>query len=139
MFEWRDEYSVNVKRIDDQHKKLLKIAENTMQLMADVKESDVYDDIIEQIESLTEYTRSHFRDEEIMLEHYNYPKLDLQQKEHKEIMDKLESVNMESLDMNQEGFLKDLVRFIGKWILSHVMGSDMDYKHYFEDNNIEAV
>jgi len=139
MFEWREEYSMSIESMDNQHKQLLKIADQIMLLLADVKEIDVYDDIMAHIESLINYTLTHFKDEEALMARFAYPELAQHQREHQEIIDKLKAIDLESLDRNQEDFLKDLIRFIGKWILSHVMSSDKGYKHYFDDKNIEIL
>lgn len=136
MFEWREAYSTGVQSIDNQHKQLLSIAGNTVQLLVTVKDQDVLEDLNKEVESLKDYTRYHFQYEEEIMARYHYPDLAKHLLEHREIIEKLEHFNVLAEEIDQELFLNDLIRFIGKWLLSHVMSSDMGYKIYFEDHHI---
>ena len=73
---WKDDYSIGIKTIDEQHKKLIEIAGKLEDMLHTGESLDYYDYIIEAINELKEYTEYHFRYEEEKLKEFNYPELE---------------------------------------------------------------
>ena len=62
VFKWREDYSVQIPLVDEQHKKLFEIADNLKELLD--KDETVADEIIQSIGKLMKYTKYHFSQEE---------------------------------------------------------------------------
>lgn len=129
MFEWKDNYSLGIKDIDDQHKKLLKIGMGLYELMAskEIRQSDRYDEIIDMIHELKEYTVYHFNYEEQKLEKCNYSDLDKHILEHQNFIDKIDEVEDEDVDSFQNKVALELIDYIAKWIVNHILVTDRKY------------
>jgi hemerythrin len=64
MFEWRKNYETGIEELDKQHQRLFEIANNAYGLLKNEYRTDKYDDIVEIIKELKDYTTYHFTDEE---------------------------------------------------------------------------
>ena len=125
--DWKSSYSVGVKELDEHHKRLL-------QLINDFSdEKPTYNDkrcfII--LNELIKYAELHFSAEESLMQQYSYDELNLQQKEHEAFMDKIFELNKELADKGAEVF-SELVIYLKGWYISHILGTDKNYKRFFE-------
>jgi hemerythrin len=82
VFKWKDEFSVNIASIDEQHRKLFEIGSELDELTALNDGYDHYDEIVSILKKLKDYTVYHFGFEEKLLEKYNYDQLEAQCFEH---------------------------------------------------------
>ncbi|WP_432402058.1 bacteriohemerythrin [Wukongibacter sp. M2B1] len=130
MFYWKEEYSVGIKTIDDQHKKLFEIGEKINTILGSYSGQDSYDEIVDLIEELKDYTIYHFDYEEGLLVKYQYPEIDEQIEQHKKFINYLEELDLESIDEDQEKAMKQLIMFIAKWIFKHISNSDFKYSEF---------
>jgi len=89
VLEWKDEYSVNVKEIDEQHKVFLKILNN---LYVAINNYSIDKELTKILEELVDYTKLHFSTEEKYFEQFNYSHTEEHKEEHKELIEKSSSV-----------------------------------------------
>ena len=90
MFEWKEKYSVGIKKFDDQHKELLRIGRDIVSAFEGTEEGiDQYDHIIKLLNELKDYTVYHFESEEKAMEKADYPKLEKHKEVHQKFVDKL--------------------------------------------------
>jgi len=75
---WKDEYSVGVKVIDDQHKELFR---RVNKLFDDVSRGNVTT-VLETLDFLNSYVIYHFSAEEQLMAKANYPELESHKNEH---------------------------------------------------------
>lgn len=76
---WRDEYSVNVGEIDNQHQKMLELVNNLHSAVeARIDKSDLKNLMVE----LVEFTGMHFTTEEQLMKKFAYPEFAKHQNEH---------------------------------------------------------
>jgi len=124
IFIWEEKYCVGNPDIDEQHKKIFKIANSLTDDM-----SEQYIKII--LMELFNFTREHFSDEEKMMKEIGYPKIDKQRQLHDELITKLSKMSVKSFDTSQSvlGFKK----FIYDWIIDHILIHDMDYFYYNQE------
>ena len=131
MFEWKKEFELGIETIDNQHKKLLEIGNRISDLLATHdEESDDYDDIIEVIEELKDYTVYHFQNEEKYFIEFKYPDYANHKKEHDAFIAYIGSVDLRKIDENQEKFMKDLLKKVINWVFNHIITTDYLYKDY---------
>jgi len=119
--EWTNRLSVGIKKIDDQHKRLIKLVNNLVSAM----QSDMADDIIAPIcQELAEYADYHFRDEEMYMQEVGYPKLEEQKEQHQVLSDKVQSY-LDSFDKGKTVNPKEVLDFLKLWLIDHMIHSDM--------------
>lgn len=125
MFEMKDEYRLGIAHIDEQHAKLFEIGERAYQLLKDVYSVDKYNNIVAIIEELKAYTIIHFRDEEEYMESINYKRLFTQKIDHAEFMKKVNDVNLNQIDKNQDEYIMGILNFVAKWLVEHIIEKDL--------------
>ncbi|ACO86279.1 bacteriohemerythrin [Clostridium botulinum] len=130
MFEWKECYSCNISKIDNQHKRLFELADEIYTIVSVNDGYDHFDEIMEAIKTLKEYTVYHFSYEEEIMRKYEYGDLDNHKIEHEAFINKISSINEEEIDEKQKNFLMDLLEFIVNWIENHILKSDLKYKEY---------
>lgn len=124
MLKWKDEYCIGIEKIDEQHKHLFEIGNMAYDLLYDDFKLDKYDNIIEIIEELRQYTLYHFHYEEEYMKYVSYNGFLSQKAQHDYFIKKINEVDLKEIDENQDGYLKDLLAFIFEWILKHILEED---------------
>lgn len=136
IFDWKENYSVNVKVIDEQHKRLFDIGAKIYDLSQADSRFDYYDELIGILDELKDYTIYHFEFEEKLLEKYNYEALEHQHIEHTFFIKKLEKVGRKDIDAQQSETISEIATWIGDWITHHILVSDMKYKLFLNQKNV---
>lgn len=136
MLIWNDKFSVNVKAIDEQHKKLIAIMDRIQVLASLDDKYDHYDELMEILLELKDYTRYHFDFEEKLLSQYNYALLENQHFEHVFFTKKLDRITRKDIDNEQTGTINEIYNFVAEWISGHIFKSDMQYKEFLNKNEV---
>lgn len=134
MFNWNEDYALGIKQIDDQHKELFAIGNELYALLNTVGEDDIYDEIMEIVGRLKDYTIFHFTTEENYFEAFAYEGAEAHRKEHNIFVDKLESIDFHAVDEDQRKHAMNILKMIIDWIFKHIHGSDFLYKDCFVAN-----
>ncbi len=132
-FKWEDSYSVGVRKIDEQHKKLFDLINQLGNAMITGKGRDIISKLLKE---LKDYTVYHFTDEEKLMEDNGYPELLSHKDIHKNFVNKIKDFEKK----NEEGNLSlsvDLFNFLKDWLKGHILGTDMKYKEFFKSKGIE--
>ena len=124
MLQWKEEYSIGVQLIDEQHKHLFVIGNNIYDLLENYLYEDKYDKIVMIINELREYTKYHFMTEEDYMLKIKYSKYFNQKVEHDDFIEKIEGIDLKGLDENQDKYIRDLLTFVFNWILEHILKKD---------------
>lgn len=122
-----DEYLTGIGLIDDEHRQLFALVNEVHTLVHDEFIFDKYDEIMRILTELRNYTEMHFHDEEAYMEKINYADLDAQRRAHNAFIEKLVDINfeeLESLDNNQQEYLQDILDFLAKWLVNHILKMD---------------
>ena len=123
---WNDSYSVGVKALDEQHKKLFGMVNQMHEAMMAGKGRVVVGQVMNE---MFDYVRLHFTAEEKLLERYNYPGLAEQKREHEAFIQKVEEMQQKM----QAGNLTlsiEVSQFLQSWIKDHIMGVDKKYSDF---------
>lgn len=128
---WKPEFSVNVTEIDNQHKKLIEIGSRLQDISKECEKYDCFDDMINIIHELKDYTIYHFKYEEELMLHNGYTDFWEHKSEHVSFVNKIKSIDLDKLDRDQLGSIIDLIDFILNWVADHILVSDMKYKPFF--------
>jgi len=126
LVKWKDEYLIGVPEIDEQHKRLFEIAEKAYDVLQDDYIIDKYDGIVQIIDELKDYAVYHFRSEEEYLTKINYKKFFSQKVAHDSFIEKINNIDYEKLDEDQDKYLIEIVDFILNWIVNHIIKQDKE-------------
>lgn len=135
MLKWKDDFSVKVSVLDDQHKELFNLGNKIYNALKTEKE-DKYDEIVRLLDELEEYTRYHFKTEEKLLEKYGVVVSDEHKKEHEDFVIKLMEAKTRDLDSNQEKVLYGMLNFVADWITNHILNTDKEYSQPLNEKGI---
>lgn len=124
MIKWKDEYSIGVDRIDYEHKKLVEIANKAYEVLNNDFYTDKYDKIVEILRELEDYTVFHFNDEEDYMQEIGYRKFFSHKIEHEEFIQKIENIDLNQIDHDQDKYLLEIVNFIVDWLVKHILEND---------------
>lgn len=119
-----DQYLTGVSLIDKEHRELFRIIGEVYHVMTNEIAFDKYDEIVSLLEELKEYTKFHFQDEEIYMESIHYPGLEAQKRAHDAFVARLEEMDLEHIDENQQETLEDMMEFLSEWLVNHILNSD---------------
>ena len=122
-----DEYLTGIGIIDDEHRQLFALVNEVHSLVNDEFIFDKYDEIMRILTELKNYTEMHVHDEEAYMEQIHYSDLDAQRRAHNAFIEKLVDINfeeLESLDNNQQEYLLDILDFLAKWLVNHILKMD---------------
>lgn len=128
MIQWKDEFSVGIPKMDEQHKQLFEIAWKIHDMLNDdIGYSDKYDKIVSVINELRDYAKYHFEEEEKYLTEKEYNGMFLQKVEHDKFNQKMLEIDLEHVDDNQEKYIQELLDFTLTWIVDHILDVDKGY------------
>ncbi len=80
MYHFTDDCLIGVEEIDNEHRELFRIINETQDLLDNQIISDKYDRIIAMVERLEHYAEEHFEHEEDYMESIRHPELNLQKR-----------------------------------------------------------
>lgn len=129
---WTDSLSVGVKSIDDQHTVLFNAIND---LHAAMMKGQGRTKVGELLCTLLVYTRSHFSEEEAIMEKFGYPGLATHCIEHRKLTKQVE----EYIDRYQQGDLTlslDLAGFLSDWLKNHIQSTDKSYRPWLNEHGV---
>ena len=124
MYEFKEEYVTGIKQIDEEHKRLFEIADETYNLSRKEFLVDKYDQVIQILKELKEYASMHFEHEEAYMESIGYKKMFTQKVQHNAFCEKLNSWNLYDIDENSEEIVDEILNFLTNWLVSHILEHD---------------
>lgn len=131
---WEDVYSVNVKEIDDQHKKIFSIINRFLAVKNNLSRAEFN----EMIKELEDYSVYHFVTEEKYFEKYNYSEKKfhvIQHDNYKKIIIDFKNEASSLPDISPE-LTGKVSLFLQKWWTNHIINEDFKYSDFFNKNGI---
>ncbi len=119
-FEWRDEYRVGVKLVDQQHRKLVSLVDELHEAMKSGKGSEGARRVLR---GLVDYTKTHFQTEEDYMKTHSYPNFQSHKKAHEDLAKQAEELLLQvengklTVPIETSKFLKD-------WLDTHILVTD---------------
>lgn len=127
MVVWKEEYSLGIPHIDEQHRKLFDIANDIYALVANQLVTDKYDQIINIINELKDYTVDHFAAEELYMKEKGFRRLLSHKVAHQDFIAKMNEIDLGALDESQEEHLREILQFVTDWLVQHILVEDKQY------------
>jgi hemerythrin len=123
---WREEISVRIPEIDQQHQTLFDHVNYLYDSMRDGRSNETLRQVLQ---DLVDYFQYHFCSEEVIMERYRYPELAQHVKEHEYFIVRVQTY-VENYNNGNRILSLDVVNFIKKWIEYHVERSDQGYSKH---------
>ena len=125
--EWNESYSVGEPKMDAQHRQLFSAINDLYDAMALAMPDREL--TLGCIKFLTEYTLTHFADEEALMRRLNFAELPEHLQEHQKLVDRLNELTKRLQQAQPDSFIDDdMVMFlVGDWLLQHVVEQDQKY------------
>jgi len=130
---WSDKaFSVNVRAIDVQHKKLVGMINGLHKAMRQRASDRVMKQLVEELKN---YTVDHFTTEEKLFDRIGYPQTPEHKKLHEEFVNQV--LEFESaLISGKAKVTMDVMRFLKDWLVEHIQGEDRKYSPFMNSHGI---
>ncbi len=127
---WRNEFSVGVPELDEQHKQLVALINAFHQAMLLGTGSAVLRSVLL---DLTAYTKMHFETEERILQELQFPDFEAHRKKHQSFRDQVASFR-KNLALGSEVLNIDFMTFLRTWLEEHLLAEDGKYAQWIQTN-----
>ena len=132
IMEWKQQYSVNIKSIDEQHKKWIAIINKLDTALTSGQSDDILGPIIQEA---LDYTGTHFSFEEDMMLEHGYPEYHAHKQIHADFIADIQSLN-DRMQGNDAGLAIDLLGTLGSWLVKHILDEDKKYSSYLNEKGV---
>lgn len=129
---WSERYSVNIEKMDGQHKKLLDLMNSLDDAIHKGKDEAL---VAALVTDLNDCVDEHFREEEKLLERLNYPHLGAHKSQHLHFLVQFHMMN----SAHQAGHLELVqifVQYLKNWFVFHLFSEDRTYGAFVESRSI---
>lgn len=133
IFNWQDEYNVNIKEIDDQHRELVAMINELYGAMVKRRPQETLGEILNK---LSGYCDIHFSTEETLMQTHGYPYF----QEHKDIHNKVRAKVKELRDGFNSGKTSltiEVSMFLKDWLDKHIIGTDQKYAAFLRNKGVK--
>ncbi|MCR9140918.1 MAG: bacteriohemerythrin [bacterium] len=133
MIEWGSKYELGIAKVDGQHRVLVMLINRLESLRDSGAASDR--DLDEILKHLDQYVRTHFADEERMLNQLGYEGNEEHLAEHRAFEERIVELRAE-FESGQTDVLNQLSEFLGGWLTHHILESDRSYVDEFRARDL---
>lgn len=127
-FEWKEQYSVGIPSIDEQHQQLFALISNFYDQIRQKQAKQAIHDVLV---GLVDYARTHFLTEETYFKRYNYPRYAMHVAKHTEFIDRLMEFQAR-FQANELLLPIEIADFMKTWLTQHVLGEDQRYAPFLK-------
>ena len=120
VIEWSDSYLLGIKQIDEHHRHLLTLLNNTYDVFVSEGQKVEVEKVIGE---LVNYATYHFAAEELLMSQHNYCQAKEHLKEHDDFIEQIKAHQQEFQD-GRIALSLGLIVFLKDWLLEHILESD---------------
>jgi hemerythrin-like metal-binding protein len=129
---WEEDYSVNVKEIDEQHKHLFVIINQLVDVINDVPREGT---ILPIVNEIIAYKAAHFGTEDKYFHQFNFEGTLEHEKVHQGFGQKIKELQAAN-EGDVIALAFDLVDFLEDWLIGHLMNMDKKYIKCFNEHGL---
>jgi len=132
---WSDDFSVGVEEIDNDHRKLINIInESTTIMLFDENRHN----LVDVINKLLDYTEYHFKHEEKLMQEYDYADAKEHKEYHKEMIQKVEYFKELNKTKDYEDAAKEIIAYLKDWLINyHIAKCDKDLGKFLASKGVK--
>ncbi|MBF0448972.1 MAG: bacteriohemerythrin [Magnetococcales bacterium] len=125
LFQWNEEYSIEIEEMDDQHKRMFEMAHKVLQAFS------LGDQTVGEraLSLLVDFTQQHFEQEEALLDEYGFPEAKQHKKNHKRLLGKIKQIQKEMAGRGKRGHI-NLEKVMKEWVLIHILTEDRKFGQF---------
>jgi hemerythrin len=130
-FIWNDKLMLGVNTMDDEHKILVEKINNLVASLEAQYEVKDKESLLNSFKELADYTHEHFAHEEKFMQSIGYPQFSSHKKIHEKLLAQVGQYGrqIENETLNDQM----LISFLRNWLISHIMGVDMQYAGHYKN------
>jgi hemerythrin len=132
MFEWKNEYAVNIGSVDAQHQNLFAIGRELYAAMSAGQGKTVLARILDR---LVQYTAMHFAHEERLMQLHKYANFAKHKAEHDALVKQVMAFQTE-FNAGRSTMAVQVLQFLKDWLEKHIKGSDLAYAPYLKAQKV---
>jgi hemerythrin len=125
--EWKDEYTVGIKEIDDQHRYFISLLNDLNGAVCSNKGRQELKDLFRE---LSDYAEKHFATEERYFDEFKYEGAEEHKLKHQEMRDEIKKIGSQKVG-NEIDFYGNIVYFLKDWLEDHFEKMDQEYEECF--------
>ncbi len=133
MIKWDDKYSVNVSIIDEEHKKLIDIINET--ILAKEYNNNLRS-ISEILVEMTVYAKEHFKTEETYMSNFKYHDYESHKDEHQNFSKNISDYCSDLMSGSYQ-IMEELTKYLQQWLVHHIQETDKKYTYCFNKNGLK--
>lgn len=123
-FPWNDSYSIGVELFDNEHKKLVAIANELHDAVTEDADTPVLERILDR---LIEHVVLHFRHEEMYFDDWNYPERAEHVASHRRLRRQIFEYRERFLKRPSPELVSEVFEFLRLWLMQHILTEDRAY------------
>lgn len=129
---WNEKLSVNIKAIDRQHQKIVRITNELHKAMKERRGKDVVGGLLVE---LVDYSGYHFDTEEDYFRQYGYPSLLVHKSEHDLFRSQIENMRGQ-FDKGNKLIVVEVMDFLKDWLSDHILVTDHQYVPFLKGKGV---
>ena len=133
LIKWKEEYSVNVKEIDEQHQHLISMINQLYKNISNVSLDEIL--LAQTLDELIEFAKNHFGTEEKYFDKFGYPEAEHHKSIHRLFTEKI-SLFKEGYKNKKVKISFYLIDFLEDWFLNHLASEDKKYTKFFNEHGL---
>lgn len=126
---WKDEYSVGIEEIDEQHKTLTDLLAQFEQAVAGKAHWNTVQPLIARIR---EFVKFHFAVEESLMQIISYPSFAAHRAEHQLLLEQITALEHRVLRQEDK---EDLLSMMHSWLFEHIISNDQPFGRHALDQH----
>ena len=130
---WNENYSVGIKEIDDQHKKIVQFINESIEI---IEEKNFDEGLQTVLKELIDYSNYHFKTEEDYFEKFSYEDKESHIEKHEEFRAQLMHISQHLL-LDKAETTYEIIDFLENWLIDHINGTDKRYIKLFKENGLQ--
>lgn len=132
MITWENRFSVNVSKIDEEHKFFILIVNK---IFAGKEKDNRQEQISDALNEMTEYAISHFKSEEECMLGLDYSEYREHKKEHTEFLKTTISFCKRAV-AKETDLMGDICEYLEQWLVRHIQVTDNKLTECFNKNGL---
>lgn len=131
---WIPEYSVKVRELDEQHKKLIDLIN---QVYGYIYRQEAPDKILDLVNEIGNHAVLHFNTEEGYFKKFNYPLTDEHENYHRQLLMDVANYKKQIISAPENFTIAEkFVDFLENWLADHMMIQDKKYGQFFNEHGL---
>lgn len=132
IIDWNDNFSVNVKLFDEQHRKLIGMINALHDAYSKTNDARADSAVVEE---MFRYAASHFETEEKYMNMYGYAGMPEHKAEHIKFIEK--TFGFKKSIREGRAVSVNILMFLMKWLLNHIMVVDKKYGSFLNEKGVD--